>query len=186
MKRASVFITLFFIFVLVLSTGCIPRQSDKQLLRIETQLQALSNTLTSTQQELASTKKSLIDAQDRARLLQQQLQQTQETQKAQASTCTYQAPVVQTVVATPDYSPYYYSNRYYPHYPTPPVPPCPPLPPPPHPMPPFPPHPPAPPPPPLPPPPPPPPPPPAPPIIQHGGPPYLNDPFNGGDPFCVY
>jgi hypothetical protein len=192
MKRAVVFVILLFVVILGISTGCTSNQSERQLARIESQLQALTATLSNTQQELASTKKSLIDAQDRTRLLQQQLQEAQQTR---ANTSTYQPPAVQTITVVSDqYTPYYNSYNNYLYYPSNPVPPCPLSPPaprppfhphspppgalppftppaPPHPHTPFP-H--------------PPPPPPTPMVIQKSGPPYLNDPFNGGDPFNVY
>ena len=129
MKRFTVFITLVFVIVLIASLSCTSRVDERQLARIEAQLQALSTTLNATQQELASTKQSLSEAQNKTTILQQQLQ---EAQQAQATTCTYQEPVVQTVTVVPEqYAPsYYYPHNSYPYYPpTPPMPPTPPPPP---------------------------------------------------------
>lgn len=121
MKRATVLISLLIIFILVISTGCTSTQRDNQLARIESQLQALAATISATQQELASTKKYLTDAQDSTRLLQQQIQAAQQTR---ASASTYQSPVVQTNPVLYDrYTPYYNSYNYYPYYFTPPPPP---------------------------------------------------------------
>jgi hypothetical protein len=127
MKRATVLISLLFVVILVISTGCASRQSDQQLARIEAQLQSLTTSLGNTQQELASTKKSLTDAQEKTRLLQQQLQDAQQAQQSvqTASSTTYQLPAVQTISVDPyQYTPYY-NYQSYPYSPVPPPPPRP-------------------------------------------------------------
>jgi hypothetical protein len=130
MKRATVFIGLLLVLIFAVFPACTSSRSDQQLARIEAQLQALTANLASTQLELATTKKSLIEAQDKAGLLQQQLQTAQQVQQTQASSTTY-APAVQTVTVIPDqyynqYTPYNnYSGGYYPPTPPPPSPPLP-------------------------------------------------------------
>jgi septal ring factor EnvC (AmiA/AmiB activator) len=115
MKRATAFISILFVFILVISNGCASSQSDNQLDRIESQLQALTSTISATQQELASIKKSLADAQDSTRLLQQQIQEAQQTR---ASASIYQPTAVRTVTVLSDqYTPYYNSPNYYPYEP---------------------------------------------------------------------
>jgi hypothetical protein len=125
MKRATVLISLLLVVILAISAGCVSSQSDRQLARIEAQLQALTTTLGTTQQELASTKKALTDAQEKTRLVQQQLQDAQQAQQTvqTTSSTTYQVPAVQTISITPDYTPYYNPNPY-PYFPSsPPLPP---------------------------------------------------------------
>ena len=126
MKRATVLISLLLVVILAISTGCVSSQSDRQLTRIEAQIQALTTTLVTTQQELASTKKALTDAQEKTRLVQQQLQDAQQAQQSVQTTSStnYQVPAVQTIAILPDdYSPYYNQNPY-PYFPSsPPLPP---------------------------------------------------------------
>jgi hypothetical protein len=74
MKRAL--FTILLVTLLVAGTvGCTSSRSDRQLAKIEAQIQTLTSALTSTQQELASAKQALAEAQNKANLLQQQQQQ---------------------------------------------------------------------------------------------------------------
>jgi hypothetical protein len=72
MKKPVVIILLITLLI-ISAIGCIPNSNEQQLARIEAELKALSSALASTQQELASTKLALAEAQDKAMLLQQQL-----------------------------------------------------------------------------------------------------------------
>jgi hypothetical protein len=74
MKKVLVIILLL-VMLVVSTVGCTSSRSDRQLARIEAQIQALTSSLASTQQELASAKQALAEAQEKARLLQQQQQQ---------------------------------------------------------------------------------------------------------------
>jgi hypothetical protein len=126
MKRCTVFIGILLVLALAAFPACTSKLSDQQLARIEAQLQALTTTLASTQQELVSTKYSLAEAQNKTKALQLQLQTAQE---AQANTVVTQAPAVQTVTVVPDpyyseYTPFnnYPGGYYYPQPAPPPLP----------------------------------------------------------------
>jgi hypothetical protein len=65
--------TMLFLAVLIVSSfGCIPVQSDRQLMNIEAQLQTLKTAIASAQQELASAKQALSETQEKNKLFEQQ------------------------------------------------------------------------------------------------------------------
>jgi outer membrane lipoprotein-sorting protein len=129
MKRHALLCFLGLIVILLCSGGCADDRSDQQLIRIENQLQAVSASLSSMQQEMALLRRTVTDTQEQNRVFQQQVLETINSMKA---TYVNQQQAVNAVyVSSPGYpSSYYmryrYSPPYYPYrspYPYPPFPP---------------------------------------------------------------
>jgi outer membrane lipoprotein-sorting protein len=99
MKRAVLFITVVLALVLLGTAGCVSSGTDQQLVRIEAQVQTLTASLSSMQQEKVQ-------------------------EAAQTSTPTYTVTIPAPIYVVPNtYYPRYYPNYYYPPSPRPPYPP---------------------------------------------------------------
>ncbi len=114
MKRYRLVYFLGFIIILLGAIGCGVSRSDEQLVRIESQLQALNSSLSSIQQEMASLRRSVTDNQEQNRVFQQQVLETVNGLK---TAYVNQTPAVNTVYLSSGYtSPYYMNYRYFPRY----------------------------------------------------------------------
>jgi Sec-independent protein translocase protein TatA len=109
MKKSVLLITLMLVLVMLSIIGCGPEKTKELLAKLETDIKALSNTLTSTQQELTATKKALTDAQEQIKLLQKQLQEASRQNSAVTEPQISEVPVV--------INPYPYYYNPYPRYP---------------------------------------------------------------------
>ena len=111
---------LGFIFIIIFSVGCEASRSDEQLLRIESQLQAINSSLNSVQQEMASLRRAITDSQEQNRVLQQQVL---DTIKNSNTICANRAQPVSSIYVVPtSYSRPYPYYRPFPPYPFPPHP----------------------------------------------------------------
>jgi predicted PurR-regulated permease PerM len=126
MKRIVLYVGILLIVFLLSIVGCATDKSEQQLARIEAQLQTLSSSINSMQQELLSMKRALTETQEKTRTFQQQLQ---ETMKNVTSVSTTPTPAINRIYVTSPmyYPPFYMRSRFLPppphHFP--PVPPFP-------------------------------------------------------------
>lgn len=115
MKRSGVFVLLLLLLISGSAVGCLPVGNGEQLVSLEADIRALSNSLAYTQQEIASLRKSLAETQVQTELLRRQLQE--------APRPAISKPTVITVVTQPlSYYPYPYRYYYYRPFPCPPFP----------------------------------------------------------------
>jgi len=139
MTRYTLIIAVLVILVLGSTLSCASTYRNDRLDKLQVQVEALNNSLYANQQELVSTRRALIEAQEKANLLEMQLQVTQKNVYTSSACPVCPEPTV-VVVYEPVRWPLYYPYPPLPPRPYPPPPPHPyPPPPPPHPLPPTPP-----------------------------------------------